>query len=98
MTTPGTPAKTSAPRSTSRADRVRALLARKQPLVMGGFYDGVSARLVEKVGFPLAFMGGYAVAASLLGAPASRHRSARGSQRASSSKFTPTIVTKNSVL
>ena len=47
MTTPGTPAKTSAPRSTSRADRVRALLARKQPLVMGGFYDGVSARLVE---------------------------------------------------
>ena len=69
MTTPGTPAKTSAPRSTSRADRVRALLARKQPLVMGGFYDGVSARLVEKVGFPLAFMGGYAVAASLLGEP-----------------------------
>lgn len=36
---------------------------------MGGFYDGVSAHLVEKAGFPLAFMGGYAVAASLLGEP-----------------------------
>lgn len=36
---------------------------------MGGIYDGVSARLVEKAGFPIAFMGGYAVAASLLGEP-----------------------------
>ena len=36
---------------------------------MGGFYDGVSARLVERAGFRLAFMGGYAVAASLLGEP-----------------------------
>lgn len=36
---------------------------------MGGFYDGVSARLVERAGFPLAFMGGYAVAATLLGEP-----------------------------
>ena len=53
----------------SAADRVRKLLARDEPLVMGGFYDGVSARLVERAGFPLAFMGGYAVAASLLGEP-----------------------------
>src|SRR5688572_19924882 len=53
----------------SRADRVRKLLARDEPLVMGGFYDGVSARLVARAGFPLAFMGGYAVAASLLGEP-----------------------------
>jgi methylisocitrate lyase len=36
---------------------------------MGGFYDGVSARLVERAGFEVAFMGGYAVAASLLGEP-----------------------------
>ena len=53
----------------SAADRVRKLLARDEPLVMGGFYDGVSARLVERAGFPLAFMGGYAVAASMLGEP-----------------------------
>jgi len=53
----------------SSAQRVRNLLARDEPLVMGGFYDGVSARLVARAGFPLAFMGGYAVAASLLGEP-----------------------------
>jgi methylisocitrate lyase len=61
------PARTAPP--ASKAQRVRDLLARDQPLVMGGFYDGVSARLVERAGFPLAFMGGYAVAASLLGEP-----------------------------
>lgn len=54
---------------TSAAQRVRDLLTRDEPLVMGGFYDGVSARLVERAGFGLAFMGGYAVAASLLGEP-----------------------------
>jgi methylisocitrate lyase len=48
---------------------VRALLGANEPIVMGGIYDGVSARLVEEAGFPLAFMGGYAVAASLLGEP-----------------------------
>src|SRR5262245_16604438 len=53
----------------SRAAQVRALAARGEPIVMGGFYDGVSARLAERAGFPLAFMGGYAVAASLLGEP-----------------------------
>jgi len=69
MAAPTQPAKPPTPRRTTRADLVRALLAKKQPLVMGGFYDGVSARLVAKAGFPLAFMGGYAVAASLLGEP-----------------------------
>jgi 2-methylisocitrate lyase-like PEP mutase family enzyme len=48
---------------------VRKLLSAAEPMVMGGIYDGVSARLVEGAGFPLAFMGGYAVAASLLGEP-----------------------------
>lgn len=51
------------------ADRVRALVSREEPIVMGGFYDGVSARLVQRAGFPLTFMGGYAVAASLFGEP-----------------------------
>lgn len=36
---------------------------------MGGLHDGVSARLAEQAGFSLTFMGGYAVAASLLGEP-----------------------------
>lgn len=57
------------PPPTSEAQRVRDLLARDQPIVMGGLHDGVSARLAEQAGFPLAFMGGYAVAASLLGEP-----------------------------
>jgi methylisocitrate lyase len=48
---------------------VRALVVADEPVVMGGIYDGVTARLVEAAGFPLAFMGGYAVAASLLGEP-----------------------------
>lgn len=48
---------------------MRALVAADEPVVMGGIYDGVTARLVEAAGFPLAFMGGYAVAASLLGEP-----------------------------
>ncbi len=53
----------------SRADDVRALVKRGEPIVMGGVHDGVSTRLAEKAGFPLVFMGGYAVAASLLGEP-----------------------------
>ena len=53
------------------AECVRALAA-DAPIVMGGIYDGVSARLVEETGFPLAFMGGYAVAASFL--RGARHR------------------------
>ncbi|MDG2308833.1 MAG: isocitrate lyase/PEP mutase family protein [Candidatus Binatia bacterium] len=56
-----------APRPPAAA--VRALVKRGEPIVMGGLHDGVSARLAEKAGFPLAFMGGYAVAASLLGEP-----------------------------
>lgn len=53
----------------SRAEEVRALVRRDEPIVMGGLHDGVSARLAERAGFPLTFMGGYAVAASLLGEP-----------------------------
>lgn len=64
MTTPR-----SSPEALSPAAVVRSLLAEGRPLVMGGFYDGVTARLVNRAGFPLTFMGGYAVAASLLGEP-----------------------------
>ncbi len=54
---------------TSPASRLRALLGEGRPLLLGGMYDGVSARLVERLGFPAAFIGGYAVAASLFGEP-----------------------------
>lgn len=53
----------------SKAASTRALAAAEKPIALGGFYDGVSARLVAQAGFPLAFMGGYSVAASLLGEP-----------------------------
>jgi 2-methylisocitrate lyase-like PEP mutase family enzyme len=64
MTTISSPSDARSPAAT-----VRALLAESRPLVMGGFYDGISARLVNRAGFPITFMGGYAVAASLLGEP-----------------------------
>jgi methylisocitrate lyase len=48
---------------------VRQLVASAKPILMGGFYDGVSARLARRAGFELTFMGGYSVAASLLGEP-----------------------------
>src|SRR5215468_5222711 len=51
------------------AARVRELAASGKPIVLGGLYDGVSARLARQAGFPLTFMGGYSVAASLLGEP-----------------------------
>jgi 2-methylisocitrate lyase-like PEP mutase family enzyme len=38
-------------------------------LVVPGAYDGVSAKLVERAGFPLAYMTGYGVSASRLGMP-----------------------------
>src|SRR5262249_62265165 len=37
--------------------------------VVPGAYDGVSAKLVERAGFPVVYMTGYGVAASRLGMP-----------------------------
>ncbi len=51
------------------AEQVRALVRAREPIVLGGIYDGVSARLAERAGFRLGFIGGYAVAASVLGEP-----------------------------
>jgi len=53
----------------SGAERVRALLREDRPLVLGGVYDGLSARLAEQAGFEALFMGGFSVAATLLGEP-----------------------------
>ncbi len=51
------------------AQRIRDLLQQQRPLVMGGVYDGLSARIADRAGFEVLFVGGFAVAATLLGEP-----------------------------
>ncbi|MFN8626289.1 MAG: isocitrate lyase/PEP mutase family protein [Candidatus Binatia bacterium] len=51
------------------AQQIRDLLKRGQPLVMGGVYDGISTRIASRAGFEVLFMGGFSVAATLLGEP-----------------------------
>src|SRR5713101_7075425 len=53
----------------SRAQRIRDLLKQNRPLVMGGVYDGLSTRIAHRAGFEVLFMGGFSVAATLLGEP-----------------------------
>ncbi|PYM04665.1 MAG: carboxyvinyl-carboxyphosphonate phosphorylmutase [Candidatus Rokuibacteriota bacterium] len=53
----------------NRRTRLRQLVAGKQGLVVPGAYDGVSARLVERAGFPAVYMTGYGTSASRLGLP-----------------------------
>lgn len=48
---------------------LRALVSKKQGLVVPGAYDGVSAKLVEHAGFPAVYMTGYGTSASRLGLP-----------------------------
>ena len=45
------------------------LVSRKNGLVVPGAYDGISARLVERTGFPAVYMSGYGTSASRLGLP-----------------------------
>jgi 2-methylisocitrate lyase-like PEP mutase family enzyme len=54
---------------TSPAARLRRLLASPGLVVMPCCFDGLSARLVQRAGFPLTFMSGFSVAAARLGAP-----------------------------
>jgi 2-methylisocitrate lyase-like PEP mutase family enzyme len=54
---------------TDRRGALRALVSKKQGLVVPGAYDGVSARLVQEAGFPAVYMTGYGTAASRLGLP-----------------------------
>jgi 2-methylisocitrate lyase-like PEP mutase family enzyme len=51
------------------AARLRALLAEPRLRVMPCCWDALSARLIERAGFPLTFMSGFAVAAARLGLP-----------------------------
>jgi len=53
----------------TRSQRLRHLIEKKQGLVVPGAYDAVSARLIERAGFPVAYMTGYGVSASRLGLP-----------------------------
>jgi 2-methylisocitrate lyase-like PEP mutase family enzyme len=48
---------------------LRALVGRKNGLVVPGAYDGVSARLVERAGFEAVYMTGFGTSASRLGLP-----------------------------
>jgi 2-methylisocitrate lyase-like PEP mutase family enzyme len=53
----------------NRRARLRELVQQKQGLVVPGAYDGVSAKLVERAGFPAVYMTGYGTSASRLGLP-----------------------------
>jgi 2-methylisocitrate lyase-like PEP mutase family enzyme len=53
----------------SRAQQIRDVLADDRPLVLGGVFDGLSARIADRAGFEVLFMGGFSVAATLLGEP-----------------------------
>ena len=53
----------------SAAERLRELLSGPDILATPGCYDALSARLIERAGFPVAFMGGFAVSASRIGMP-----------------------------
>src|SRR5213593_2130819 len=48
---------------------LRRLVEQKAGVVVPGAYDGVSARLVERAGFPAVYMTGYGTSASRLGLP-----------------------------
>ena len=49
--------------------QLRALLAEPELLIMPGCFDALSAKLVERAGFQVTFMGGFAVSAARAGLP-----------------------------
>ncbi|GIW42337.1 MAG: isocitrate lyase family enzyme [Candidatus Binatia bacterium] len=53
----------------SKAERIRALLRERPPLVLGGVYDGLTTRLADRAGFEVLFVGGFSVSATYLGEP-----------------------------
>lgn len=55
--------------SASPARRLEALLAEPGLSVMPCCFDALSARVIERAGFPVTFMSGFAVAAARLGLP-----------------------------
>jgi len=53
----------------SRAARLRRLLDTGRAVPIVGAYDALTARLVERAGFPAVYVGGYALSATQLGLP-----------------------------
>lgn len=53
----------------SMPDRLRALLAGDEIIVMPCCFDPLSVKLIEQEGFPLSFMSGFAASAARLGMP-----------------------------
>ncbi len=53
----------------TKAQTIRQLLAENRPLVLGGVYDALSTRLAHRAGFEVLFIGGFSVAATLIGEP-----------------------------
>ncbi len=53
----------------SQADKLRKLLAEPGALVLPGCFDAMTAKLIERAGYPGAFMGGFAVSAARIGMP-----------------------------
>ena len=51
------------------ATRVQRILDERGTLVFPGVYDTLSAKVAERAGFPLVFVSGYAVSATLIGEP-----------------------------
>jgi 2-methylisocitrate lyase-like PEP mutase family enzyme len=49
--------------------RVAEILRKHGSIVFPGVYDTLSARIVERVGFPMSFVSGYSVAATAIGEP-----------------------------
>ena len=49
--------------------RVHAVLEEQGVVVFPGVYDTLSAKIVERIGFPLTFISGYSVAATAIGEP-----------------------------
>ncbi len=45
------------------------ILAESGPTAFPGVFDALSARIAQRVGFPLAFVSGYSVAATSIGEP-----------------------------
>lgn len=51
------------------AEELRGLIARDGVVLLGGVHDGLSTLLAVEAGFPALFIGGFSVAATLLGLP-----------------------------
>src|SRR5438045_7997388 len=48
---------------------VGEILRQRGSIVFPGVYDTLSAKIVERVGFPMSFISGYSVAATTIGEP-----------------------------